>query len=627
MSITSTLKTALTGLGASQRALNTISSNVANASVEGYSRKQVQQSTLIVEGRGVGVAGDDPTRIVDEFLNGEMRTQANTYGRSQEIELVHQRIQDSVLGAPADADRGVAARINKLTTTLETLANSPDKLALRSDVLGAVEDLVDQISLDAERTQQIRSDVDQKIANVVGEINLDIEALEEVNNQLARAIPTAELLDRRDNLLKSLSEKVDISTFYNDNATVSVLTANGVPLLEYSAFTVVYEPASSVAAGTSFNAIEVYPSDQVDPQSGVPYPTATGSTLVTGGVRSVLTPELQADAVADVDQIIVSPLQGGQLAGLLEARDQILPEIADQYGELAEVTKFTLNSAHNDAVPYPPPNSLSGTRTDFTGYNAANNSGTGYLAVVDNTTGDVLATISIDATQASAAAIATQLNTDLTGFGTAVIGADGNLEINLTNADHGIALDEGDSAIQVTDVAGHVWDYGVAHYFGLNDLIVTDGSQSIDINIRSDIAADPALMSNVVLDVDTGTVPVSSTVGGAGDNRGVQALAHSLQVEVMTVDRGGMTAASRTVSGYVADMVSLAAVTADYAQSENSSNKALLDDISFRVGGVSGVNLDEELSRLIVYQQAYTVSARIISVADEMFEALINAGS
>lgn len=627
MSLTSTLSSALTGLSASQRALSVISNNVANASVEGFNRKRVEQETLVVEGRGVGVSTADPSRVIDEFLSGELRNQLNRYGRTDEIADIHTRIQDSILGAPADGDRGIGNRLSQLSTSLETLANSPEKLSLRGQAISAIQDIVDQISLDNEAIQNLRGDTDRKIDNLVGEINLDIQALEQVNDELARAVPTAELLDRRDDLIKSLSEKIDISTFFNDNNTVAVLTASGAPLLEYSAYTLVYDPASTVTNGTTFGPIEIYPSADIDPQTGDPVAGATGTVLVSGGVRSNLTPELQADAVPDADQQITTTLQGGRLAGLLEARDQILPELADQYGELAAITQFTLNRAHNDAVPSPPPNGLTGTRSDFTGYNAANNSGTGYLAVVDNTTGDVLTTISIDATQASPAAIIGQLNTDLGGFGTAAIGAGGTLEINLTNPDHGIALDEGDSAIQVTDDAGHVWNYGVHHYFGMNDLIVNTGNRPVDIAIRPDIRSDSQLLSNITLDVDTTGVPITSTVGGAGDNRGIQQLAESLQQSVSTVARGDLPAADRNVGLYMADMVSLAAVNADFANSENSANDALVDDISFRVGTVSGVNMDEELSRLIVYQQAYTVSARIISVTNEMFDTLLNAGN
>ena len=39
----------------------------------------------------------------------------------------------------------------------------------------------------------------------------------------------------------------------------------------------------------------------------------------------------------------------------------------------------------------------------------------------------------------------------------------------------------------------------------------------------------------------------------------------------------------------------------------------------------TGVNLDSELSTLIVYQNAYSASARVISTIQSMYDALMNA--
>ena len=38
---------------------------------------------------------------------------------------------------------------------------------------------------------------------------------------------------------------------------------------------------------------------------------------------------------------------------------------------------------------------------------------------------------------------------------------------------------------------------------------------------------------------------------------------------------------------------------------------------------MSGVNLDEELSRLVLYQQAYSVSARLVSITNDLFDDLL----
>ena len=59
------------------------------------------------------------------------------------------------------------------------------------------------------------------------------------------------------------------------------------------------------------------------------------------------------------------------------------------------------------------------------------------------------------------------------------------------------------------------------------------------------------------------------------------------------------------------------------ASGGEANDRALADDLSARRAEVSGVNLDEELSRLVLYQQAYSVSARLISITNDLFDELL----
>ena len=69
-------------------------------------------------------------------------------------------------------------------------------------------------------------------------------------------------------------------------------------------------------------------------------------------------------------------------------------------------------------------------------------------------------------------------------------------------------------------------------------------------------------------------------------------------------------------------MVALGAVDAERAKNAEASERALVENLAFRQGSVSGVSLDEELSKLVLYQQAYTVSARLVSVTNDLFDEL-----
>jgi flagellar hook-associated protein 1 FlgK len=51
----------------------------------------------------------------------------------------------------------------------------------------------------------------------------------------------------------------------------------------------------------------------------------------------------------------------------------------------------------------------------------------------------------------------------------------------------------------------------------------------------------------------------------------------------------------------------------------------LADEAERARSEVSGVNLDEEAARLLQFQQAYQASAKVISAANDMFRALLDA--
>ena len=68
MSLSFALSNALSGLQANQAALSVISSNVSNANTEGYTRKIIQQTSIVLNGQGAGVNIDSVVRRVDDRL-------------------------------------------------------------------------------------------------------------------------------------------------------------------------------------------------------------------------------------------------------------------------------------------------------------------------------------------------------------------------------------------------------------------------------------------------------------------------------------------------------------------------------------------------------------------------------
>src|SRR5690606_31963205 len=385
MSLSATLASALSGLNVAQRALSVTANNVANANTEGFVRKVLNQEAVFVGNRGAGVRANEISRITDQFLLAEIRRQASIAGRCEALGRYHDLLQDA-FGAPGDG-HDLAAKLSGLGAAIEAFANNPESSTLALQVVNAARDLSSTFGRLADHVQVLRAQADEDIGRVIGEINAELHAIDRINDEVERlghiGQVAPELLDRRDALIKSLADKIEVGTFVQENGRIAIYTANGETLLDATPRVLAYRPANTVVHDTTFDRIAIFRPDQIDQTTGQPINPSAGIELVSGGLRASLTPELQNDATPDADQLIVSRLRGGRLQGLLEIRDLVLPELDDQLQELAESVRFALNAAHNDGTPWPPPAQLSGSRTDLAAFAGATRSGLATIAVVD----------------------------------------------------------------------------------------------------------------------------------------------------------------------------------------------------------------------------------------------------
>jgi flagellar hook-associated protein 1 FlgK len=114
------------------------------------------------------------------------------------------------------------------------------------------------------------------------------------------------------------------------------------------------------------------------------------------------------------------------------------------------------------------------------------------------------------------------------------------------------------------------------------------------------------------------TFTVRSNAGAPGDNRNAFALADALKSNVLD---GGTKSAISAVEKLTADV----ALSTRTAQVNRDAEAVIHDSDVAAQDSVSGVNLDEEAANLLRYQQAYAAAAQIISVANQMFDTLLNA--
>jgi len=156
--------------------------------------------------------------------------------------------------------------------------------------------------------------------------------------------------------------------------------------------------------------------------------------------------------------------------------------------------------------------------------------------------------------------------------------------------------------------------------FGVGDSYHIDAARNLQV--RSAILQDPNLLALSVFDP---TGAIGDVVLTNGDQRGALAL-QGLQTSLIDFAGAGELKSTKvTLSQYVARFLGNAGLQAVRASNFEEDNLALQQEIGARNSDVSGVNLDEELANLIVYQNAYNAAARILSSVQELYDALLAA--
>jgi flagellar hook-associated protein 1 FlgK len=156
------LNAATTALWAQRRALDVTGQNIANVNTDGYSRQRADLQAMggsvvpafysTSPGIGQGVTVDDVIRIRDAFLEGRGQTEhansARLTAESEALELVEQAFREP-------GDTGIQSLLSDLWSGWQDVANKPEDLAARGQVLERLDTLVgglhfSQASLDSQ---------------------------------------------------------------------------------------------------------------------------------------------------------------------------------------------------------------------------------------------------------------------------------------------------------------------------------------------------------------------------------------------------------------------------------------------------------------------------------------------
>ncbi|MET0546361.1 MAG: flagellar hook-associated protein FlgK [Caulobacterales bacterium] len=158
--------------------------------------------------------------------------------------------------------------------------------------------------------------------------------------------------------------------------------------------------------------------------------------------------------------------------------------------------------------------------------------------------------------------------------------------------------------------------------FGVGD--AARAARATDVEVNPLIAASNTKLAFAKADLGgaLGTIALTS-----GDARGATALASAFETSTNFSAAGGLAAVTTSVNSFASQVLGLAGSRAARADAAEVAAKDLTTDVAARRGSVDGVNLDEDLANLTLYQQAYNASARLIQAAQDMMDTLLSIRS
>ncbi len=260
------------GLRAYQVALNTVSENIANAGVTGYSRRVAATQEVAAVNKagqlnGLGALVTGVSRVSDMYRAAEVRSSGSDLAKTDTSVTWLDRIESSLSGSQ------LGARLSGFFTAATTLAGDPTSLGARASMLEAGAGVATAFSDTGASLDQIAEDLDGTARNSIESLNTNAAALAKVNEGLSRAgagtAGAAALADQRDQLLEAMSALTDITVQFDSigRATVRGGGSAGPVLVDGNqASTAIY--SANASGAVSFTVINGSSQQALSPVGG-----------------------------------------------------------------------------------------------------------------------------------------------------------------------------------------------------------------------------------------------------------------------------------------------------------------------------------------------------------------------
>jgi flagellar hook-associated protein 1 FlgK len=553
--LNATLNIGVQALDAAQGELDAASNNIANVNTPGYTEEvaQLSEDPLTLSGNSItggGVSMGGIQSVQDELLNLQIQQQTSQQSSANTESASLQQIQTYFTATGTD----IASGLTSFSNSLAALSANPTSAATQQSVLSSGQNLAQAFNTTASGLTSAQTSADGLVTSSVAQINTLTQQIAQLNGQVEQLTASGQ----------------------NDSSPEDQLNASVEQLARLTGI--------SVTQGSGGDTIT----------------TGNGTPLVMGDKSFTLQTTTGTDGFQQVldsnGSDITSSLQGGQLGGAIQMRDQVIPGMLSQLNSLASQFSSSFNAAQTQGL-------------DSNGIQ-----GQDFFSVSTNLD-DAASTMSVSITVPSSLAInsvgSSSSNTNVANLAAALTSAlpatsassAGTVSAPLTA---GTAL----SSSKVTSISdaltGNTFSFTaggtVADLQSAIASAVTDGTLSVGTSLSFNAA---------------GHAVISTTTSG-----------DTLQVSSNDPALGQFsTTPGQTPANAYASLVFDVGNAASNASTQSTAIGKSLLQLTNQQSSVSGVNIDDETANLIRFQTAYQAGARIVSTIQELDTVAMDMGS
>jgi flagellar hook-associated protein 1 FlgK len=649
MSLLASINNSLSGLGVAQRSIELLSNNVSNASNPAY----VRETAAVTARFGGGVEVASVERYVDRFLAAKRIDARSGSEAAETTAQARQRLEDIVAGADE------AARLDTLLAGFRAdvarAAATPSDPVLRRSLVTSADRLARRLNEMSGLLSELRGALDARYADLSGDLATRIDTLASLNRTIVTtaydtgALRTLE--DRRDAVVMEIAGLLPVTRFDRDSRDVALFAGQGRRLFDLEAARV---EARTGPEGTSL----FLDGTAIDRE------ISGGELGALRGLRDDVIPAIR-DGLDAIAGELAAAVNGAHSGGV-SAAPRATWTAAYPFEEFQSVdlgaTSVLLRDDRGRVVaqlgfaPGTVVHDRTGLRDALT--SKLDPDGVPYLFV---SRADGRIAIGIDpASRARGLSLEISSHGDRPGLKQALhlddvfVGAGGANSLAFEVRTAAVAGDPPRATLRVAGKAERVASLvgseimipgGVDGTVALRRVIAWDpatetatldtdwnGAPPVPgttlraflpsaetIALRPDLLSDPLRLATGV--VDAANNLVGAIAGGTGDGRGLERIAAELdETRAIAGDTSGRSA---SLAAMVRDQLAgVAGANAD-AQAERAEAVAIEDALGQQFGSLSGVNVDEEMAQLILLQNAYAASARVLSTIGDLFQRLL----